>query len=186
MQRITSVSRSAIVAMVGGAVLVAGAPVATASAAPSPATSLNVAAAPAVSLARTASPQARQLTKVKRSARRLGRTTIREYQEVRDDPRLPELRSDVAREISELAREGQRRVNSRLIVLEDVNRVKRAKKIRTRIGKEDPAEVEALIDEAIAEKEARDAEYGSLSSLFRNNEDTVLAPVVTVLKELGL
>ena len=187
MQRITSVSRSAIVAMVGGAVLVAGAPVAAVAA---PTASVTVVAGPSVSLARTApAPQARKakrLAKVKRSTRRLGRTTIGEYREVRDDPRLPELRSDIAREISELAREGQRRVNSRLIVLEDVQRVPRAKKIRARIAKEDPAEVAALVDAAIADQEAQDAEYGFLSGLLHRNEGGALGPVVTVLKSLGL
>ncbi|MDP3966658.1 MAG: hypothetical protein Q8Q02_00120 [Nocardioides sp.] len=188
MQRITSVSRFAIVAMAGGAVLLAGLPgTAVASPAPVPATSVTVLAGPAVVLARTAStPQAQRLTKVKRSTRRLGRTTMREYQAVRDDPRLPQLRSDVAREISELAREGQRRVNSRLITLQDVKRVERAKKIRARIAKEDPAEVAAMVDAAIADQEAKDAEYGLFSSLLRSNEGGALGPVVRILKDLGL
>lgn len=181
MQRFTTVSRSAIVAMVSGAVLVTGVPASSAAPAPGVA-SVSFAG---VALAKTA-PEARRLKKAKRSTRSLGRTTMREYQEVRDDPRLPELRSDIAREISDLAREGQRRVNSRLITLEDVNRVKRVKKIRARIAKEDPAAVEAMIDEEIAKKEAADAEYGLLSRPLRNNEDGVLGPVVTVLKDLGL
>ena len=184
MQRITTVTRSAIVAVVGGAVLWAGAPATSAAPAPAVATVSFVGGA-GLAQAKTA-PRSRELTRVKRNTRRLGRTTIREYQDVRDDPRLPQLRSDVAREISELAREGQRRVNGRLIALEDVRAVKRARKIRARIAQEDPAEVAAMIDEAIAKKEAEDAEYGPLSRPLRNNEDGVLGPVVTVLKDLGL